>query len=155
MDWAALSYWISHRVAPRTQDLGAIPWAQGSGREGHRDLQASECVVVPCGAASPAGLRNGRWCWADVSVEAPGPCGAELLWWSSVRTVAFHLGSVNLISVSLTQWLPHTWNVSDSGPEQWAGPDRVGWWSWSFRASVLRLHCGSRNTDTRLCMHGT
>lgn len=120
--------------------------AGGRGTETSRWVSGSASIL----------LGWGMDCWAEMSEEAPGLRGAGLqwLWWSSVRTVAFYLGSVNLISVSLTQWLPHTWNVSDSGSERWAGPDRVCWWDWSFRASVLRAHWGSASTDTRLCMHG-
>lgn len=112
MAWAALSCWISRRGALLAQ--GATPEHRaegGRGTEVSRQLSAW-CCVWRCqrvlqgwemeGDAEQMCLRRLPACVGQGEGAEP-----QWLWWSSVSTVAFHLGSVNLISVSLPQWLPH------------------------------------------------
>lgn len=119
MDWAALSYWIWHRVA--LLDLGAV--STGQCEEGHRDLQVNECLVLCVGV--PASCRAEEWLAEQRCLRRLLACmGQGCSRCDGTVSVVFDLGSINLISVSLTQWLPHTWNVSSSRSGQWAGPER-------------------------------
>lgn len=160
MAWAALSCWISRGGALLAQ--GATPEHRaegGRGTEVSRQLSAWCCVwrcSVSCRAEKwkvtlSRCVWGGSWpAWGRARGQTRNDCdgAASALW-------HFTLGALISFQCLCHSDCHTTWNVSESGSEQWAGSDRESWWNWSFRASVLRVHWGSKSTDTKLCMHRT
>lgn len=151
MDRAALSCWVSHRVALLAWDLAFCEHRAA----GARGTELSGWAGAVCaGAASILqgwGMEGdtGQMCLRRLLARMGQGQGAEPQWlcWNRVRTAAFHLGNVNLMSASLAQRLPHAWNVGR--------PRQGGLMELITQSFSAESPLSSRSTDTRLCLHGT